>query len=244
MKKILILLLLSVKLFSFEIGEKLTYELSYGVITAGESTIKVTETTYRDTIKCLEISSISKTNSFFDKIYKVRDKIESIWSLKENCSYKYSKNLKEGKYRQSRTHFYYPEQKFSIYLKKVKKTAEYKEKKMSIPENTHDILSGFYWMRMQKMVVGNTIFANVTVGGKNYVAGVKVLRLETIDSILGQKECFVLEPVLEGESIFKQTGKIYIWVTNDENKIPLKLESKIIFGHFRSILKKVSNVKS
>jgi hypothetical protein len=42
---------------------------------------------------------------------------------------------------------------------------------------------------------------------------------------------------LEGEAIFKQTGNIYIWLTNDEYKIPMLLESKIIFGHFRAILR-------
>ncbi len=240
MKKILFLLFLGVKLFAFQVGEELTFDLNYGIINAGQSTIKVSETVYRDSIKCLQIVSESRTNNFFDKIFKVRDKIESIWDF-ESFSYKFSKNLSEGKYRQQRTHFYYPAQKFSLYLKKDKKATKFTETKIFIPGKTHDMLSGFYWMRLQKLTVGDTIFTNVTVDGKNYNAGIKILRKEKIQSIFGQTECLVLEPILKSDSIFKQSGKMLIWITNDDNKIPLKIESKIIFGHFRATLKEAKN---
>lgn len=52
----------------------------------------------------------------------------------------------------------------------------------------------------------------------------------------------MIEPILKGEAIFKQTGKILIWVTNDEEKIPVKLQSKIIFGSFYAILTDAKNV--
>jgi len=68
---------------------------------------------------------------------------------------------------------------------------------------------------------------------------VKVLRKETINTVLGKKECLVLEPGLDGEAIFKQTGEIHIWVTNDDYKIPVLMQSKIVFGNFKALLKSV-----
>ncbi len=244
MKKILIfgILLFSLKIFAFQIGEKLTFKIKYGLITAGEATLEMDERTYKDTIDCFYIESLAKTNSFFDKIYKVRDKIESYWHKEKLVSYRFEKNLREGSYRQRRIHLYYPEQNLSYYLKYARKQNKFIEKKMDIPENTQDILSAFYWFRMQDLKVGDRITINVTADGFNYPADVIVHRREKIKTIFGKKECFVVEPVLEGEAIFKQTAKIFIWLTADEYKIPVRLQSKIIFGSFKAILKDAENV--
>lgn len=244
MRKLLLVLSIFIvhSLFSYEIGEELTFELSYGVIKAANSSIKIDSTTYNDSIKCLKITSLTSTNKFFDKLYKVRDKIESVWNREQNFSYKFEKKLHEGKYRQNRIHYYYPDQNFTIYLKKDKKATKYKEKRFNIPDNTHDILSGFYWIRNQEMVVGDTLFSELTVDGKSYIGGIRVLRREKIKSIYGLKECLVVEPMLQSSSIFKQTGNIYIWLSADENRIPLKIESKVIFGSFKAILTEVKNV--
>jgi hypothetical protein len=235
-------LIISANLFAYELGEELIFDLSYGFITAGSSSIKLNETVYNDSIDCLEVVSISKTNSFFDRIFKVRDRIDSIWDPQQNHSYKFSKNLREGSYRQQRIHYYYPEQNLTVYMKKDKKATKFSTESFEIPDNTHDILSAFYWARSQDFAVGDSLSTNVTVDGKSYRAGLLVLRTETIDSIFGEQECLVVEPVLAGDSIFKQTGKILIWLSNDERKIPLKIESKIVFGSFKAILQEVKNV--
>jgi len=239
---ILIILLFSLNAFAFQIGEKLTFKIKYGMITAGEATLEINETVYHDSIECYYIKSLAKTNSFFDKIYKVRDKIESIWDKKKLVSYRFEKNLREGSYRQRRIHLYYPEQNLSYYLNYARRQKKFKEKKMEIPENTQDILSAFYWFRNQDLKVGDRFTINVTADGFNYPADVIVHRKEKIKTIFGKIDCFVVEPILEGEAIFKQTAKIYIWLTADEYKIPVKLQSKIIFGSFKAILKDAENV--
>ena len=229
-------------LYGFQNNETLVFKIKYGMITAGEATLQISETNYQDSIPCWKIVSLARTNSFFDKIYKVRDKIESIWDRKKLVSYKFSKNLREGKYRQRRIHLYYPEQNLSFYLKYSRKRGKFSQKQMKIPENTQDILSAFYWLRLQKFAVGDTLVVNVTADGRNYPAKILIEEKENIDTIFGEKECFVVEPLLESEAIFKQTGKIKIWVTADENKIPVKLKSEIIFGSFKAILKDARNV--
>ena len=244
MKKYLIFffILISIFLNAFENGEKLTFKIKYGVISAGEATLKIKETTYKDTIECYKIESLVKTNSFFDKIYKVRDKMESIWEKRRLVALRFTKKLREGKYRQHRIHFYYPDLGFTIYTKFGRKTKKTKEKRMEIPPGTQDIFSAFYYFRLQDFSVGDTLTINVTADGRNYPANIVVHRTETIETIFGEKECFVIEPILKGEAIFKQTGKILIWLTADEHKVPVKMSSKIIFGSFKAILKDAKNV--
>ena len=237
-----LLLLIYFNLFAFQTGEKLTFVVKYGAISAAKATLEINEITYKDTIPCYQIISTSRTNSFFDKIFKVRDKIESTVDKDKFVSYEFKKNLKEGSYRQLRIHMYYPEQNISFYLKYSRKKKQFKEKRMEIPDNTQDILSALYWVRKQSFSVGDSLFINVTVDGRNAVTKVIVHRIETIKTIFGKKECLVIEPVLHGEAIFKQTGKIKIWLTNDEYKIPVKLKSKIIFGSFKAYLREAENV--
>ena len=239
---LLILIFSFADLIAFQNGEKLIFKIKYGVISAGQASLQISEITYKDTIQCYFIESLSRTNSFFDKIYKVRDKIESIWDKNRMVTYKFTKKLREGKYRQHRIHFYYPDQNMTIYTKFGRKTKKFKQKRMDIPDNTQDILSALYYLRLKVIAVGDTHIINVTADGRNYPANILIRRKERIETIFGQKECFVVEPILEGEAIFKQTGKILIWLTADEHKVPVKMSSKIIFGSFKAILKDAKNV--
>ncbi|MDP8269209.1 MAG: DUF3108 domain-containing protein [Candidatus Tenebribacter davisii] len=236
------IILTSTIIQAFEIGEKLTFRIEYGIIRAGEATIQINSHTYKDSTECYKIESLAKTNFFFDNIYRVRDKIESIWDKNDLVSHRFTKKLQEGSYRQYRIHFYYPEQNFTIYTKFGRKTKNFKEVKMDIPENTQDILSALYYLRLQDFTIGDTLTINVTADGRNYPADVVVHRKEKIKTIFGKKTCFVVEPILKGDAIFKQTGKIYIWLTADEHKIPVKMSSKIIFGNFKAILKDAENI--
>ena len=244
LKKLLILLIvtISIQLSAFQTGEKLTFQIKYGIIKAGEATLQINSYIYKDSTECYKIESLAKTNSFFDNVYKVRDRIESIWDKDKLVTRRFTKKLQEGSYRQYRIHFYYPEQNFTIYTKFGRKTKKFKEKRMDIPTNTQDILSALYYLRLQEFAVGDTLTINVTADGRNYPADVIVHRMEKMETIFGDKNCFVVEPILKGDAIFKQTGKILVWLTADEYKIPVKMSSKIVFGSFKAILKDAENV--
>ncbi|MBN2461716.1 MAG: DUF3108 domain-containing protein [Candidatus Cloacimonetes bacterium] len=225
-------------LWSIPAGEKLTFNIKYGMISAATATMEFREISYQDTIPCYEIMTRTRTNSFFDKIFKVRDEISSIIDQKLFVSHRFEKILNEGKYRQHRIHLYYPDMNFTFYLKYSRKKGEFNRKKMEIPDNTQDILSAFYWAREQNLAAGDSLLINVTVDGLNTVTKVIVHGTENIETIFGETECLVIEPLLQTEAVFKQTGRVVIWLTNDENKTPVKLESQVIFGKFKAILEK------
>jgi len=228
---------LIIKLFSLQSGEKLVFTVKYGIISAAEATLQIEDYTHKDSINCWLFSSKTKTKPFFDRIFKVRDKIESVVDKKKFISYRFEKKLHEGKYKQHRIHLYYPDQNFSFYLKYSRKRKTFKESRMEIPDNTQDVLSAFYFVRNSELAVGDTISLNVTVDGRSAVTKVVVHRIEKIKTIFGKTECLVIEPFMETEAVFKQSGKIKIWITNDSKKIPVKLESKVKFGSFKAYLK-------
>lgn len=226
----------------FQNGERLTFTVSYGVIKAAEATLSVEEVQFENKIPAYRFSSTAKTFPFFDPVFKVRDTVESIWDIQKKSSLRYTKNLREGTYKQYRIHQYKPDLNRTVYKRWRFKQEEFVSKEMTIPPNTQDILSAFYITRMQNLQIGRDFVINVTTDGKNYPAKVEVLRQETIDSIFGRKDCLVIRPAMRGEAIFKQTGEILIWITNDEQKVPLRMESKITFGKFTATLTDARNV--
>ena len=100
-----------------------------------------------------------------------------------------------------------------------------------------------YYVRNQDLAVGDTLLINVTVDGKSVVTKVLVHRIESIKTIFGKTECLVIEPVMVSEAVFKQTGRIQIWLTNDDSKIPVKMESKVTFGSFKAYLEEYEGIE-
>lgn len=222
-------------------GEKLTFNIKYGVISAAEATLSINSSTLDDKPVWL-IASNAKTYSFFDSMFKVRDTVQSWWEKENLRSLRFSKRLNEGNYKQYRVHHYDHANNTSVYQRWNFKKGLFRTKTIPIPTNTQDILSAFYYTRQQELAPGKTVLIDVTTDGQSYKTAVVVHRRETIDSIFGKKSCLVIEPKLRGEAVFKQSGRILIWVTDDEYKIPLKMISEITFGHFTALLKAADKV--
>ncbi len=220
---------------SFMDGEKLTFTIKYGFISAGEATLEARTSVYQGA-PVWYLSTNARTHAFFDKFFRVRDRVESWWDKESLLPYKFAKNLQEGRYRQHRVHIYDHPRGKTTYQKWSFNESRFNNSEMDMPIDSQDILSAFYWVRNQNLEVGESVFVNITSDGRNMPTEVAVHRKEKVDTIFGEVECLVIEPKLKGEAVFKQTGNIYIWLTNDEYKIPVKLESKITFGSFSAKL--------
>jgi len=135
-----------------------------------------------------------------------------------------------------RVHIYNHALGSSSYQKWDFKKNRFDSSEMDIPNDTQDILSAFYAVRNSELTVGKPVVINVVADGRFMRTEVKVHRKEMIKTIFGETECLVIEPRLKGEAVFKQSGRILIWLTNDAYKIPVRLESKITIGSFVAVL--------
>lgn len=245
MKKYIFLLLsliyLNLNAVAFMDGEKLTFEVKYGLVNAAEATLEARTSAYQGK-PVWYLSTLAKTHPFFDKLFKVRDRVESWWSKDDLVPFKFAKNLQEGKYKQHRVHIYNHKAGTTTYQKWSYKERQFKNEEMKLPANSQDILSAFYHVRNQNLVVGRSVYVNITADGRHMATEVEIHRKEKIKSIFGEVECLVIEPKLAGEAVFKQTGRILIWITNDAYKIPVKLDSKVSFGSFTANLVSAKNV--
>nr|MDK2850539.1 hypothetical protein [Candidatus Cloacimonadota bacterium] len=239
MKRTTLILLLflaaSLQAQVFMDGEKLTFNVKYGIISAAEATLEARTSVYQGA-PVWYLSTNASTHAFFDRFFRVRDRVESWWDKESLLPYKFAKNLQEGRYRQHRVHIYDHARGKTTYQRWSFDESRFKNTEMDMPIDSQDILSAFYWVRQQDLVVGESVLVNITADGRNMPTEVVVHRAERLSTIFGDVDCLVIEPKLQGEAIFKQTGNIYIWITNDDYKIPVKLESKISFGSFTATL--------
>ncbi len=244
---ILIMLLLVTALFSIQDQERLTYNIRYGIVSAAEAELFAryiihTDSIYTQPIEALKVTSKAETYSFFDVFFKVRDKITSISEQDSGRAIYYEKNLREGGYKQRRLHYYDRENENCIYQKWSFGKKEFSTKNIPITKDTFDFLGAFYHVRQQELSVGDTVAVTLSGDGVTFDANIVVHEREKLKTIFGRKDCLKIEPQLTQETIFKNSGKIFIWITDDEFKIPVKMESEVKFGSFIADLKDAENV--
>jgi len=226
---------------AFQDGEKLTFTVKYGIVHAAEAILEVRSETYQGA-PVWYLSTNARTFPFFDVFFKVRDKVESWWDKSTLLPYKFSKTLQEGTYRQHRIMLFDQKKGTSSYHKWSYKKKKYNTEEVGILNASQDVLSAFYYIRNQQLTPGKTLSVNITIDGRSVATNVVVHRREKVKTIFGTINCLVIEPKLKNEGIFRQSGKITIWVSDDAYKIPVKLESAVSFGSFVAVLKEAKNV--
>ena len=111
--------------------------------------------------------------------------------------------------------------------------AYFKNKTFQIPPNVHDIVSAFYFVRtlnIGAMKQGQVFYLQNFFDSKTNNLGVKIHGKQTIKVPAGTFKCTVIEPLVVAGGLFKSEGQILIWLTDDENKMPVRVSTKILIG--------------
>ncbi len=219
---------------AFTVGEKLTFVIRYGVIVAGSATMSIPKMHKINDEEVYKIVTEARSSSFFSAFYKVEDRVESFIDREGLFTWRFQKKLREGKYRADRFVDYDQVNGWAVSSKKDS---------MQIPPCVHDILSSFYYIRTQKLAVGKSLFLDNHADNKLYPLEVKVHKKERIKVKAGEFNCVVVEPILRASGLFKSKGRLIIWLTDDERKIPVQMKSKIIVGYITAELKDMEGVK-
>jgi hypothetical protein len=84
--------------------------------------------------------------------------------------------------------------------------------------------------------VGTSYYIDIFDCKKLWNTEVKVLRREEIETPLGKFRTVVIKPLLKSEGIFARTGDMYIWLTDDDRRIPVLMKSKVKIGSITATL--------
>jgi hypothetical protein len=211
-------------------GESLRFSIEYGPIKAGTAWLEVgAMQTYRGR-ECYHLISRAESNDFMSGIYKVRDRIDSLIDAEGLFSYRYRKRIREGSY----------EKDYDIRYDPVGGRAHYADgREFETKPWPKDGLAAFYFVRFQPLEVGRDIVISHHSDKKSNDIIVKVHARERVKVPAGEFDCFQIEPVMEEGNIFKGSGRMLIWVTADEHRIPVLMKSKIPVGSIDAVLQEV-----
>jgi len=227
---------------AFNIGEKLTFKIRYGFVRAGTATMEVVGEGRVKKRPVYHIRTTAESAAGFSWIYNVDDVIESYIDKQGLFSWKFNKKLHEGSYKADLFVDYFPEDSladvsFTRYKRRnrvIKKNYQVKTAPFSF-----DILAAFYYIRTQDLKVGRSVRITNHDNKRVYDLDIVVHRRDTLEVEFGTFRCLVVEPLLKGEGIFKQEGRLQVWLTDDKFKIPVQMTSAVVVGHITTELEKI-----
>ncbi|MCG8332029.1 MAG: DUF3108 domain-containing protein [Chitinophagales bacterium] len=225
---------------SFKDGEAITYKLYYNWnfvwFSAGEVTFKVAE--HQDQY---HLSAHGATYKSYEWFYKVDDKYDT-YVNKETLLPEISiRDVEEGKYRlYDKITFDQEEHKAFSLRGKTKEQAEIQE--YDLNGCMHDILSIIYYTRnlnYDAMSNGSIIPVKIFMDKEEWPLKVRYLGKEKKKKVkgLGVFNTIKFSPEVILGDIFTEDSKMYVWATDDENRIPLVIESPISVGSVKAVLK-------
>lgn len=205
-------------------GEELNYDISYGFIKGGRASLKVVEKELYGN-KVLHLQLKGKTTGITDHIYRVEDMYESYIHPGTGLPMRSVRNIREQNYRNYEEVIHNQDQDYVLTVKKGK---------VSVPDNTLDIVSAFYYFRNQlseidlvpeKIIRFNTYFA-----GDLFPLVLRYKEDEVIKTKFGRIKCHKFMPVTEVGRVFKSEDDMTIWLSADRNFVPVKINFHIIVG--------------
>ncbi len=225
----------------FSPGEKLTFELKWGFISAGTAVLEVLPFKKINNVDAYHFTLTIKSSSYIDLFYKVRSRFDAYSDAGMNRSLLYTKKQLEGKHKRDVKVTFDWEKNEGQY-------SNFGKKKDPVPlmPGCLDPLSSFFYLRCFKHKQGMKIHCTVADGKKCVVGKAKVLKKEKIKINNKTYNTFKLEPDLkDAGGIFKKSknAKLHIWLTDDKRRMPVKLKSKVVIGSFTGELISVETKK-
>jgi hypothetical protein len=214
-------------------GERMVFEVKYGFVKGGEAGIELMPAliTYRGA-PCLHIHTWAKSSKTFSKFFKVDDQIHSYMDARGLFSWYFEKHLNEGSYHDLKT-VDYDHRNGRAY---TTHEGVVKNDNPILPY-VQDAISSLYYYRLQPLNVGRSLYVDVYDVHKSYQLRVDVVARETIKVPAGTFRCLKIEPKLESAGIFKSKGRMNIWLTDDQRRIPVLMQTKVLIGSISAELK-------
>jgi hypothetical protein len=210
---------------SFQVGEQLTYEISWLNITAGTAVMAVSDAGMDGGRSRAKLITTAQSSPAITKFFPVDNRVESIVDsatlLPEHLFFK----RREGKKKEDIEYtFHQNDGKVTMVKGGATETLE-------MPPGTQDVISCLYFARSElSFQPGASLTMNVFHDKKNRKLDVQVEEIETVSGPWGEVEAARVLVVMPFQGLFLNQGNIRVWFTNDERRIPVRMKAKVIIG--------------
>ncbi|MBI9079503.1 MAG: DUF3108 domain-containing protein [Pseudodesulfovibrio sp.] len=211
-------------------GEKLTYEIHWTFIHAGDAVLEVMPDTEIDGVPVRHFKATATTVPWVDKFYKVRDTMDAWTNMDVTYALRYKKDQNEGTYHKDVDLIFDKEKNQSLrYVRGDLKHV------IDQPADAFDPMSVLFSFRKQIFYKTMKFGANVSDGKKSVVGEAYVEDLENVETPMGIIRAFrVRLDVKHLSGVFNKSkdAELIVWFSADNRRIPVKVRSKVKVGHF------------
>jgi hypothetical protein len=223
---------------AYKCGEKLTFRVHYGMIDAGECSLEIKPAYEKiGPRECYHIVGIGKSLGAFNMFFKVVDRYETVIDNEALTPWLFIRRVDEGGYKINQNYSFNP----------YKKTVSTGKETVTVPDSIQDLLSAFYFARtfdFTNIKEGDFFEVKIYLDEKLYPMGIKFIGRETVSTKLGKFPCLKFSPQLEKGRIFKQQEGMTLWISDDLNHIPIRLESDLLIGSIKIDLSDYSGLSN
>ena len=250
MKKILIFLLFPLLISfdsqredAFQTGEWFKFRVHYGMINAGYATLEVQDGVINNK-KVYHVIGKGYSTGMSRFFFKVDDIYESYFDKVTGNPYKYVRKIDEGGYTKNQEGFF--NQASDRVL--VKDFENKTEKTFVIPNNTQDIVSTFYYLRnyptIDKLKVGESVAIDMFFDDETTKFKLKFIGRADIETKFGVIPTMIFRPLVQSGRVFKEKEALTVWISDDDNKIPVRIQANLAVGSIKADLDGFKGLKN
>lgn len=221
---------------SFGKGEQLEYKVNFGFLHVGKAVTRIDSRVHTvNSRPCYKVDAFGETSDWMSWVADVDDNwgayIDTV-TMSTQVSYR---KLQENRYRlEEISNFDHDNHKVTVKVRN-KESGLYEEKnKYDIPQNAKDLVGGFMLLRQidfTKLHKGDTVTISGFFEDTSYYLKVIYKGKETVKTSVGKIPCNIMVPIMPDNKLFDGENSITCWISDDGNKIPVKIQAKMFIGH-------------
>ncbi|MGB2759999.1 MULTISPECIES: DUF3108 domain-containing protein [Maribacter] len=228
---------------AFKTGEWLKFRMHYGFLNASYATLQVNSTTIDDK-PVYHVVGHGETTGVASWFFKVDDTYESYFDKRDGKPYRFVRKIDEGGYTKDvEINFDHNASKAELNDKKNKKKLNF-----TLENNIQDLISAFYFLRnnykTEDLEVGKAITLKMLYDDDGiFDFKLKYLGLEVLNTKYGKVECLKFRPLVQSGRVFKEQESLSLWVSNDDNRIPIRIKADLAVGAIKADLDGYNGLK-
>lgn len=227
---------------AFKDGEWFEFRIHYGIFNASRVTLELKADTL-DQVPVFHAKGYGRTTGFARLFFKVEDYYQSYFGQQDGLPRKFIRDIDEGGYTKDiEIDFDHKRKIAKVNNKKKRRKAEH-----NINDNVQDLISAFYYLRnfydTSQLKEGDDISLNMFFDDENYLFKLRYLGKEMVETRFGQVRCIKLRPFVQSGRVFSEQESVTLWVSDDANKLPVKMRADLRVGSIDCDLENFKNLQ-
>jgi hypothetical protein len=227
---------------AYNVGEFVKMRIHYGLMNAGYATLEVKDATINGK-KMHHVVGKGYTTGMAKFFFKVVDNYESYFDKDTNKPYVFVRKINEGGYTKDQQG-YFNQNTNTVLVKDYKNKTE---KSFKVTEEVQDIVSSFYYLRnhpkIETLKKGESIVIDMFFDDEIFKFKLKFDGREKINTKFGDINCMIFKPMVQSGRVFKEQESLTVWISDDDNKIPVRIKASLAVGSLKADLDEYKGLK-